>query len=158
VFGEKDQALRVRIRQRPHQNRVRNGEDRRRRSDAEHEHRERRDREAGGAPQQPRAVSQVAPDRVEPGRAHGTGGFDRLRESPEIAEREAACLPGRNAARPVRFHLAFQVIAKFLRDLAVDLAPAQQPTHRGEKTSDHRPSRSRRRLQAAATSRDPRGV
>ena len=91
----------VGIRQRPHQHRIRHREHRRRRADAEDEHGQRRDREAGRAPQQPRPVSQVAPDRVEPGRADLTGGFDRLRQPSEIAERPAGgpLRAGRRAGR-----------------------------------------------------------
>jgi hypothetical protein len=127
VFGQKDQALRVCIGQRPHQHRIRDRENRRRRADAEDEHGQRRDREAGRAPQQPRTVSQVAPESVEPGRADVTGRFDRLRQSSQIAERETPCLVRRDATRLVRLDLAFQVIAKLLGDLAVNLAPTEQP-------------------------------
>ena len=114
MFRQKHQALRVCIRQRPHQHRIRDRENRRRRADAEDEHGQRGDREAGRAPQQPRTVSHIAPERVEPGRADGTGGFDRLRQPSEIAEGQTTCLFRRDATPAVRFDLAFEVILDLL--------------------------------------------
>ena len=156
MFGQKDQALRVCIGQRPHQHRIRDRENRRRRADAEDEHGQRGDREARRAPQQPRTVSQVAPARVEPGRADGAGGFDRLRQPSQIAEGQTTRLFGRDAAPAVRLDLALEVVAKLLGDLAVNPAATEQSTQRGEETSDHR--RSPRTRCRRVSSRPPREV
>ena len=130
----------VRIGQRPHQHRIRDREHRRRRADAEDEHGQRGGREAGRAPQQPRTVSQVAPDRVEPGRADVTGGFDRLRQPSQIADGQPSSLFRRDTTPAVRFDLALEVILELLENLAVDPAAAEQAAQRGDGTLSGRSS------------------
>ena len=162
LFGQKDQALRVCIGQRPHQHRIRDRENRRRRADAEDEHGQRREREARRAPQQPRTVSHIAPDRVEPGRADVTGGFDRLRQPSQIAEGQPASLFGRDTTPAVRFDLALEVVLNLLENLGVDAAAAEQSTSEAMARMMRAiipvlPGRAASTAQTPARSRFPRG-
>ena len=128
MFGDEDQTLRIWIGQRPQQHGIRHREDCRRRADAEDEHGQRGEGEPGRAPQEAGAELQVAPDRVERGRADVARGFNRLRQSSEIAEGQTTGLFEGDAAPAVRLDLALEVITELLEYLAVNAAASDKST------------------------------